>query len=152
MRPAGVSCAVFAWKTARMKSDPLTILDHHFPPFSQRFPQFSRQRALGMAGWTDISCGVAQLGSGYPKCLVHVCSCVMSLSCRSGPSTIGSSQCSYFDYQSPCMALSKIIRMEQYAATMGSWFGLNSSEIGSALPNLSNFNASDLGFMNGTGA
>ncbi len=118
MRPAGVSCAVFTWKTARMKSDPLTILDHHFPPFSQRFPQFSRQRALGMAGWTDISCGVAQLGSGYPKCLVHVCSCVMSLSCRSGPSTIGSSQCSYFDYQSPCMARLKFSRMEQAATTM----------------------------------
>lgn len=42
--------------------------------------------------------------------------------------------------------------VEQYAATMGSWFGLNSSELNSALPNLSNFNTADLGFMNGTGA
>jgi uncharacterized protein (DUF1501 family) len=41
--------------------------------------------------------------------------------------------------------------VEQYAATMGSWFGLNSSELSGALPNLSNFNTADLGFMNGTG-
>lgn len=37
--------------------------------------------------------------------------------------------------------------VEQYAATMGSWFGLDGSELSSALPNLSNFNTSDLGFM-----
>ncbi len=38
--------------------------------------------------------------------------------------------------------------VEQYAATMGSWFGLNSSELSTALPNLSNFNTPDLGFIN----
>lgn len=39
--------------------------------------------------------------------------------------------------------------VEQYAATMGSWFGLNTSELRSSLPNLNNFNTSDLGFMGG---
>jgi len=66
----------------------------------------------------DISRGVAGNGSGYPRYLAQARLYVMSLWCRSGPFTIGSSQCSYFDYQSPCMALKKFIRMEQYAATM----------------------------------
>ncbi|MFN3212588.1 MAG: DUF1501 domain-containing protein [Henriciella sp.] len=39
--------------------------------------------------------------------------------------------------------------VEQYAATMGSWFGLDSSELRSSLPNLNNFNQTDLGFMGG---
>lgn len=39
--------------------------------------------------------------------------------------------------------------VEQYAATMGSWFGLDTAELRSALPNLGNFNAADLGFMGG---
>jgi len=39
--------------------------------------------------------------------------------------------------------------VEQYAATMGSWFGLDSSELSSALPNLGNFSSSNLGFMGG---
>lgn len=42
--------------------------------------------------------------------------------------------------------------VEQYAATMGSWFGLSSAELSAALPNLGNFNSADLGFMNQTGA
>ncbi|MEM9840990.1 MAG: DUF1501 domain-containing protein [Pseudomonadota bacterium] len=37
--------------------------------------------------------------------------------------------------------------VEQYAATMGNWFGLNSAELRTALPNLNNFNTSDIGFM-----
>ncbi|NQY40181.1 MAG: DUF1501 domain-containing protein [Henriciella sp.] len=37
--------------------------------------------------------------------------------------------------------------VEQYAATMGSWFGLDSGELRTALPNLNNFNQTDLGFM-----
>ncbi len=37
--------------------------------------------------------------------------------------------------------------VEQYAATMGSWFGLNSTELSATLPNLANFNSSNLGFM-----
>lgn len=37
--------------------------------------------------------------------------------------------------------------VEQYAATMGSWFGLNASELSVTLPNLANFNSSNLGFM-----
>ena len=37
--------------------------------------------------------------------------------------------------------------VEQYAATMGSWFGLNASELSATLPNLANFNSSNLGFM-----
>ena len=44
------------------------------------------------------------------------------------------------------------VSVEQYAATMGSWFGLNSAELNAALPNLSNFNTSDLGFMGGAGS
>ena len=36
--------------------------------------------------------------------------------------------------------------VEQYAATMGSWFGLNDAELRSALPNLANFNQTNLGF------
>ena len=41
--------------------------------------------------------------------------------------------------------------VEQYAATMGSWFGLDNSELRTALPNLNNFNTTDLGFMGGVG-
>ncbi len=37
--------------------------------------------------------------------------------------------------------------VEQYAATMGQWFGLNQNELGSVLPNLGNFASRDLGFM-----
>ena len=41
--------------------------------------------------------------------------------------------------------------VEQYAATMGTWFGLNTSELRTALPNLNNFNTADLGFMGSAG-
>lgn len=41
------------------------------------------------------------------------------------------------------------VSVEQYASTLGQWFGLNSGEINSVLPNLSNFNSSNLGFMAG---
>lgn len=37
--------------------------------------------------------------------------------------------------------------VEQYAATLGKWFGLSGSELNAALPNLGNFGASDLGFF-----
>lgn len=37
--------------------------------------------------------------------------------------------------------------VEQYAATLGKWFGLSNSELNSALPNLSNFSQSDLMFL-----
>ncbi|MEM1088065.1 MAG: DUF1501 domain-containing protein [Pseudomonadota bacterium] len=37
--------------------------------------------------------------------------------------------------------------VEQYAATLGRWWGLSSSEMFTALPNLANFNDTDLGFM-----
>ncbi|NNC38982.1 MAG: DUF1501 domain-containing protein [Hyphomonadaceae bacterium] len=41
--------------------------------------------------------------------------------------------------------------VEQYAATLGKWFGLSDPELLSALPALSNFTTRDLGFMaNGT--
>lgn len=43
------------------------------------------------------------------------------------------------------------VSVEQYAATLGQWFGLSSSEINSTLPNLANFNGSDVGFMTTAG-
>lgn len=39
--------------------------------------------------------------------------------------------------------------VEQYAATLGKWFGLTDAELLSALPALSNFATTDLGFMGG---
>ncbi len=39
--------------------------------------------------------------------------------------------------------------VEQYAATLGRWFGLSDGELASALPNLANFTQQDLGFMAG---
>ncbi|MCF6275789.1 MAG: DUF1501 domain-containing protein, partial [Robiginitomaculum sp.] len=39
--------------------------------------------------------------------------------------------------------------VEQYAATLGRWFGLTDAELASALPNLANFTQKDLGFMAG---
>jgi len=39
------------------------------------------------------------------------------------------------------------VSVEQYAATLGGWFGLDQSELNSALPNLSNFTEKDLGFF-----
>ncbi len=37
--------------------------------------------------------------------------------------------------------------VEQYAATLGRWFGLNDAELTAALPNLASFSGSDVGFM-----
>ena len=39
--------------------------------------------------------------------------------------------------------------VEQYAATLGKWFGLSNAELAAALPNLANFSVKDLGFMAG---
>ncbi len=39
------------------------------------------------------------------------------------------------------------ISVEQYAATLGSWFGLTDTELAAALPNLANFSEKNLGFM-----
>jgi uncharacterized protein (DUF1501 family) len=36
---------------------------------------------------------------------------------------------------------------DQYAATLGKWFGLSSTQLKTALPNLANFPLADLGFM-----
>lgn len=44
------------------------------------------------------------------------------------------------------------VAVEQYAATIGRWFGLTDSELNSALPSLGNFNQSNLGFMLAPGA
>lgn len=40
--------------------------------------------------------------------------------------------------------------VDQYAATLGRWFGLDNTELNSNLVNLSNFLEQDLGFMGGT--
>ncbi len=39
------------------------------------------------------------------------------------------------------------VSVEQYAATMGSWFGLNSDELAGVFPNLSRFDTANLGFI-----
>lgn len=40
--------------------------------------------------------------------------------------------------------------VDQYAASLGSWFGLAQSEMSEALPHLQNFSVKDLGLFNGT--
>lgn len=37
--------------------------------------------------------------------------------------------------------------VDQYAATLGSWFGVSSSDLGTIFPNLRNFNTANLGFV-----
>ena len=39
------------------------------------------------------------------------------------------------------------VSVEQYAATLGSWFGLDSGELAAALPNLANFSEKNIGFL-----
>lgn len=39
------------------------------------------------------------------------------------------------------------VSVEQYAATLGTWFGLNSAELQGALPNLTRFSSSSVGFV-----
>lgn len=39
------------------------------------------------------------------------------------------------------------LSFDQYAATLGKWFGLPADDLGQIFPNLKNFNLSDLGFM-----
>lgn len=39
------------------------------------------------------------------------------------------------------------VSVEQYAATMGNWFGLEQNRLAQAFPNLANFAVQDLGFM-----
>ena len=41
------------------------------------------------------------------------------------------------------------LAVDQYAATLGKWFGLNETDLASTLPNLSNFNDKDLGLFAG---
>ena len=51
------------------------------------------------------------------------------------------------DYTSNRGRMIPQVSVEQYAATIGRWFGLDPSEINGVLPNLANFNSSDLGFL-----
>lgn len=51
------------------------------------------------------------------------------------------------DYTDDRGRLIPSVSVEQYAATLGTWFGLTPAEVRAALPNLANFNSEDLGFM-----
>ncbi len=51
------------------------------------------------------------------------------------------------DYTSSRGRLIPTVSVEQYAATLGRWFGLDPGELGVALPGLGNFVTRDLGFM-----
>ncbi|MEL7110213.1 MAG: DUF1501 domain-containing protein [Pseudomonadota bacterium] len=42
--------------------------------------------------------------------------------------------------------------VDQYAATLGGWFGLDSAELRATLPNINNFETADLGFMSSSGS
>ncbi len=53
------------------------------------------------------------------------------------------------DYDAGNGRLIPTTSVEQYAATLGKWFGLSDTEIDSALPRLANFSSRDLGFMGG---
>lgn len=44
------------------------------------------------------------------------------------------------------------VSVDQYAATLGGWFGLEATEIDRVLPNLNRFDGRDLGFMSGGSA
>lgn len=39
------------------------------------------------------------------------------------------------------------ISVDQYTATLGAWFGLNATDLQSALPNLQNFDKQNLGLF-----
>ena len=39
------------------------------------------------------------------------------------------------------------VSVDQYAATLGEWFGLSSGEVADVLPNLANFSEKNLGFV-----
>ncbi|MBN4078809.1 DUF1501 domain-containing protein [Gammaproteobacteria bacterium AH-315-C21] len=51
------------------------------------------------------------------------------------------------EYTSSRGRLIPTVSVEQYAGTLGKWFGLNDTELNTALPNITNFNNRDLGFM-----
>jgi len=53
------------------------------------------------------------------------------------------------DYDAGNGRLIPNVSVEQYAATLGKWFGLSDSELLTALPALANFAERDLGFMGG---
>jgi uncharacterized protein (DUF1501 family) len=44
-------------------------------------------------------------------------------------------------------ALLPALAVDQYAATLGRWFGVSDSDLATILPNLRNFSTHDLGFM-----
>lgn len=47
-------------------------------------------------------------------------------------------------------ALLPSLSVDQYAATLGSWFGLSDSQLRDAFPHLANFSTTNLGFMDAT--
>lgn len=58
-----------------------------------------------------------------------------------------SSDPSSTEYTSSRGRLIPTVSVEQYAGTLGKWFGLSDTELNSALPNITNFSNRDLGFM-----
>ncbi len=63
--------------------------------------------------------------------------------------TLPSADTNSQDYTPSRGRLIPSVSIEQYAATIGSWFGLTNSELDAIFPNLSNFNQRNLGFLGG---
>jgi uncharacterized protein (DUF1501 family) len=62
--------------------------------------------------------------------------------------TLGVDSASFTNPNAVGNALVPTISVDQYAATLGAWMGVTSSDLAAIFPNLANFSTADLGFMN----